>query len=143
MHLLLDTETIELFGSTPQSLAKSASPPTVLGHIYAVCSVDLHMLHLCIACCSRLTAASAVGLLHLVWAGCAQNRPSTSVRTPPLAIYMHYFALFLFWCWFYACSFLFPLASRTALNIAILQLLTSWLSACSIRLSRLCIHHLK
>ena len=60
-------------------------------------------------------------------------------RTPPLAIYVRFFALFRFWRWFSMRSFSFPLASSTALDIAISHPLTSWPRACSVGLGGLCV----
>jgi hypothetical protein len=61
-----------------------------------VCSVDLHMLHLRTARCGRSAAASAVVSLCLVWAAWTRDSPSAPDKTPPLAIYVRFFALFLF-----------------------------------------------
>jgi len=78
------------------------------------------MLHLRGARCGRSAAASAGAS-----AACARDSPSAPDRTPPLAIYERGCALFLFWRWFSMHSFLFLLASSTALNIAILHPLIS------------------
>jgi len=79
------------------------------------------MLHLRGARCGRLAATSAVPSATSLWVACIQEAPSATNRTPPLAIYVRRFALFLFWRWFSIHSLLFSLVSRTTLNIAILQ----------------------
>jgi len=55
------------------------------------------MLHLRGARCGRSTAASAAPSAAPPWAACARDSPSAPDRTPPLAIYVRRFALFLFW----------------------------------------------
>jgi hypothetical protein len=62
----------------------------------AVCSVNLHILHLRTARCGRLAAASATPSTTPPWAACAREAPSAPVTTPPLAIYVRRFTLFLF-----------------------------------------------
>ena len=54
------------------------------------------MLHLRTARCSRSAAASTAPSTAPSWAACAQEAPSATDKTPPLAIYMRRFALFLF-----------------------------------------------
>jgi hypothetical protein len=61
-----------------------------------VCSIDLHMLHLRGARCGRSAAASAAAAAAPSRAACAREAPSAPDRTPPLAIYVRFFALFLF-----------------------------------------------
>src|ERR1700722_5686027 len=101
------------------------------------------MLHLRGARCGRSAAASATASLRLAWAACAREAPSAPDRTPPLAIYVRFFTLFLFWRWFSIHSFLFLLASSTALDITISHPLTSWLRACSVGLGGLCVRCLR
>ena len=67
-----------------------------LGHVRALCSIDLHMLHLRTARCGRSAAASTAPSTAPSWAACAREAPSATNRTPPLAIYVRRFALFLF-----------------------------------------------
>ena len=55
------------------------------------------MLHLRGARCGRLAAASATPSATPSWAACAREAPSAPNRTPPLAIYVRFFALFFFW----------------------------------------------
>ena len=62
----------------------------------AVCSVDWHMLHLRGARCSRSAPAAAGLSTAPSWAAYAREAPSAPDRTPPLAIYVRFFALFLF-----------------------------------------------
>ena len=59
-------------------------------------SVDLHMLHLYTARYGHSAAASTAPFTAPFWAACAREAPSTPNRTPPLAIYMRRFTLFLF-----------------------------------------------
>ena len=54
------------------------------------------MLHLRSARCGRSAAASAGASSCLVWAACARDSPSTPNITPPLAIYVRGYTLFLF-----------------------------------------------
>ena len=61
-----------------------------------MCSNDWHMLHLRGACYSHSAAASAAPSAAPPWAAYAQEAPSAPDKTPPLAIYVHFFALFLF-----------------------------------------------
>ena len=102
-----------------------------------MCSNNLHMLHLRGARYSRSVATSTTPSATPLWAAYAREAPSAPNRTPPLAIYVRRFALFLFWRWFSIHSLLFSLASRIALDIAISQPLISWVRACSIGLNRL------
>ena len=76
------------------------------------------MLHLRTARCDRSAAASAAPSTTPSWTARAREAPSAPDRTPPLAIYVRRFALFLFRRWFSIRSLLFSLASRTALDIA-------------------------
>ena len=62
-----------------------------------MCSNDLHMLHLRGARCGRSVAAFAAPFATPSWAAYAREAPSAPNKTPPLAIYVHFFALFLFW----------------------------------------------
>jgi len=101
------------------------------------------MLHLRSARCGRSAAASATPSATPSWAACAREAPSAPDRTPPLAIYVRFFALFFFWRWFSIYSFLFSLVSSTALNIAISHPLTSWPRACSVGLGRLYVRRLR
>ena len=82
------------------------------------------MLHLRGARRGRSAAASAVASAVVsavascpVWAAYAREAPSTTDRTPPLAIYVRLVALFLFWRWFSVYSFLTSLTSRTVFDI--------------------------
>ena len=61
-----------------------------------MCFIDLHMLHLRGARYSRLVAASTATVAVFSYIACAREAPSALDRTPPLAIYMRFFALFLF-----------------------------------------------
>ena len=54
------------------------------------------MLHLRGTYYSHLAAASTAPSAAPSWAAYAQEAPSAPNKTPPLAIYMHFFALFLF-----------------------------------------------
>src|SRR6266571_3959877 len=101
------------------------------------------MLHLRGARCGRSAAASAALSTTPSRAAWAQEAPSAPNKTPPLAIYVRFFALFFFWHWFSMQSFLFSLANNTALNIAILHLLTSWPRACFVGLGGLCVRCLR
>ena len=62
-----------------------------------MCSIDLHMLHLRSARCGRSAATSAAPSTAPPWAAYAREAPSAPDKTPPLAIYMRRYALFLFW----------------------------------------------
>ena len=55
------------------------------------------MLHLRGAHCGRSVAASTATTAAPSCAAYAQEAPSAPDRTPPLAIYVRFFALFLFW----------------------------------------------
>ena len=66
-----------------------------LGHVRAVCSVNLHILHLRGTCCGRSAATSTTSAAPF-WAVYIRKAPSTPNRTPPLAIYVRFFTLFLF-----------------------------------------------
>jgi len=55
------------------------------------------MLHLRGARCGRSAAASAAPPAAPPWTACAREAPSAPNKIPPLAIYVHFFALFLFW----------------------------------------------
>jgi len=114
-----------------------------LRHVRAVCSVDLHILHLRSARCGRSAAASAVASSCLVWAACVWEALSAPDKTPHPAIYMCRCAFFFFWRRFSMRNFSFSLASSAALNIAILHPLISWLRAYSVRLSGLCVYCLR
>ena len=67
-----------------------------LGHVRALYSVDLHMLHLRSTRCGRSAAASTAPSIASSWVVCAREAPSAPNRTPPLAIYVRFFALFLY-----------------------------------------------
>jgi len=59
-----------------------------------MCSVEVHMLHLRGAHCSRSAAAAAAAAPSS--AADAQEAPSAPDSTPPLAIYVRRCAFFLF-----------------------------------------------
>ena len=61
-----------------------------------MCSNDLHMLHLRSARCGHSAAASAAPPAAPPWTACAREAPSAPNKIPPLAIYVDFFALFLF-----------------------------------------------
>ena len=112
------------------------------GHIRAVCSSDEHKLHLRgVRCCMSLDTSSVTSIwLSLpfsirIWA-------SAPIKTPPLAIYKRLYALFHFWHWFSVWSFLFWLASSTALCITIRHPFTSWSRARSVGDGGLCVWRL-
>jgi len=67
-----------------------------LGHVRAVCSINSHMLHLRGARCGRLATASTATAVASSRAACAREVPSAPNKTSPLAIYVRFFALFLF-----------------------------------------------
>ena len=67
-----------------------------LGHICVVYSVEAHILHLHnthFGCSATTFAAPSTASS---WAAYAQEAPSAPDRTPPLAIYIRFCALFLF-----------------------------------------------
>ena len=67
-----------------------------LGHVCAVCSVEAHILHLRGARFGHSAAAFAAPSTASSWAAYTQEAPSAPDRTPPLAIYVRFYALFLF-----------------------------------------------
>jgi len=59
-------------------------------------SINLHILHLRSARCGRSAATSTAPSAAPFCIACAQEAPSAPDKTPPLAIYLRFFALFIF-----------------------------------------------
>ena len=61
-----------------------------------MCSIEVHILYLRGARCGRSAAASAAPSTAPFRAAWAREAPSTPNKTPPLAIYLRFFTLFIF-----------------------------------------------
>jgi hypothetical protein len=61
-----------------------------------VCSIEVHMLHLRGARCGHSAAASAAPSAAPSRVAWVREAPSAPDKTPPLAIYLRFFTLFVF-----------------------------------------------